>query len=312
MQNNLAIVFPGQGSQSVGMLADIAVANPQVKACYDEASQILQYDLWKLVQEGPASQLDQTQHTQPAILVGSYAIYQILTQQYGVKPAILAGHSLGEYTALLCAHALSFADAVKLVAARGEYMQQAVQPGVGAMAAIIGFDELALRNLCEQVASTMQAVVAPANYNSTGQVVIAGHAQAVEEVIRLAKQQGARMAIIIPVSVPSHCALMAPAATQLASLLATITINQPDLPIINNVDVAQYRDAAMIKDGLVRQLTSPVRWVETIQTMQRLGSTGFIECGPGKVLTGLIKRIDSNLTLHSTQDLTTMQALLAS
>lgn len=303
MSDKLAIVFPGQGSQSVGMLADIAQTYGQVKTYYEEASDVLHYDLWALVQSGPASELDKTQHTQPALLVGSYALYQILQTQLTKPPQYFAGHSLGEYTALLCAGALSFANAVKLVAARGEFMQQAVAAGQGAMAAIIGLDEQVVSDICAQAIRGTTEVLSPANYNSIGQVVIAGHASAIERAIKLAKVKGAKMAITIPVSVPSHCDLMLPAVKQLAPLLLETNFQLPTIPVINNVNVMPYNSIDMIRTGLAQQLFSPVRWVETIQFFVHEGVKQIIECGPGKILTGLNKRIDKHLQLQTAQDL---------
>jgi [acyl-carrier-protein] S-malonyltransferase len=307
--NQFAIIFPGQGSQSVGMLADIAAQFGEVKKTFDEASAALGYDLWSLVQNGPAEELDKTEHTQPALLAASYAIWQILQSRTSIRPVILAGHSLGEYTALVCAQTLAFADAVKLVAARGQYMQEAVAPGVGAMAALIGLDEATVAAICREAAQT-NAVLSPANFNSVGQIVVAGHKVAVERAIVLAKEQGAKLAVMIPVSVPSHCALMKPAAERLAALLKTIALQAPIFPILNNVDVARYETAASISDGLTRQLYLPVRWVETIQQFEKNGVTHVIECGPGKVLTGLNKRISKNLNYLTTADAASIDSLL--
>lgn len=309
MTNKFAIVFPGQGSQSVGMLADIAAQFPVVQQTFDQASAALDYDLWQLVQAGPAEKLDTTMHTQPALLAASYAIWRIIQNNHAIKPTFFAGHSLGEYTALVCANAISFADAIKLVAARGEYMQAAVPTGVGAMAAIIGLDDAVVKDICEQASATNE-MVTPANFNSIGQVVVAGNKAAVERAVALATEKGSRMAKLIPVSVPSHCQLMQPAAVRLEKLLASITIKQPEIPVINNVDVKPYSDANAIRDGLVRQLAMPVRWVDTIQYFVQHGVTHIIECGPGKVLTGLNKRIDKSLELLTTADLASMEALL--
>lgn len=288
-QSNEAIVFPGQGSQSVGMLGDLAAQHPVIADVFAQASNVLGYDLWELTQQGPKEKLDQTEYTQPALLAASYATWQMLD----AKPKMLAGHSLGEYTALVCANAMSFTDAIKLVAARGQFMQAAVNKGEGAMAAIIGLDNDVVAAICQQAAGG--EVLSPANFNSIGQVVIAGSHDAVMRAIDLAKEKGARMAVSIPVSVPSHCALMKPAAEKLAAMLTTIAIDTPTLPVVSNVDVAIYATADSIRDGLVRQLYMPVRWVETIQFFANAGVTKVIECGPGKVLTGLIKRIDKAL-----------------
>lgn len=306
--SQLGIVFPGQGSQSVGMLADIAPQYSVVQETFAEASAVLGYDLWQLSQVGPADELNKTVHTQPALLTASIAIWRILQQKKLATPAMLAGHSLGEYSALVCANAIDFVTAVQLVAARGQYMQEAVAAGVGAMAAIIGLDEKAVVDICQQAVRSGE-VLTPANYNSIGQVVIAGHKQSVDRAIVIANEQGARMAMLIPVSVPSHCALMKPAAERLEALLSTITLRQPMIPVLNNADVAFYRDAASIREGLVKQLYMPVRWVEVIQTFKNDGVTKIIECGAGRVLTGLNKRIDKELQLMVTADLASIEAL---
>lgn len=301
--SHLAIVFPGQGSQSVGMLADTASQFPMIQETFAEASSVLGYDLWKMSQEGPAEVLDKTVHTQPALLAASYAVWRILQTEKKLSPAMLAGHSLGEYSALVCADAIDFVDAIKLVAARGEYMQDAVLPGVGAMAAIIGLDEKVVADICQQSISAPSEVLTPANFNSLGQVVIAGHRECVLRAIVLAKEQGAKIAMLIPVSVPSHCALMRPAAERLQALLATMTVRTPTIPVINNVNVVPYANADAIRQGLVQQLYMPVRWVETIQAFVKSGITQVIECGPGKILTGLNKRIDKELELTTAVEL---------
>lgn len=309
MTTKFAIVFPGQGSQAVGMLADVAPEFPEISAVFDEASQVLGYDLQAMAFNGPAEELNKTVHTQPALLAASYALYKVLQGKNPQQPAMLAGHSLGEYTALVCANALSFSDAIKLVAARGQYMQEAVAEGVGAMAAIIGLDENQVKAVCEE-AREAQEILAPANYNSVGQIVIAGHHAAVLRAMELAKSKGAKMAVQIPVSVPSHCELMRPAAERLANLMQTININPPSIPVISNADVTVYADAAGIRDGLTRQLFSPVRWVETVQTMIQHNITRIIECGPGKVLTGLNKRIEKTLNLQAVGDLASLQTTM--
>lgn len=311
IDKTLAIVFPGQGSQSVGMLADIAAQFPEVKETFAQASDALGYDLWQLTEQGPATELDKTMHTQPALLAAAYSVWQILQKHANLQPALLAGHSLGEYTALVCAKALQFNDAIKLVAARGQYMQDAVAEGVGAMAALIGLEEAIVADVCKQAISSPDEILAPANFNSVGQVVIAGHKAAVMHAIDIAKTQGAKLAVLIPVSVPSHCQLMLPAAERLAILLAQINIQIPVTPVLSNVDVKPYDSAESIRDGLVRQLYKPVRWVEIIQYFTQSGITKIIECGPGKVLTGLNKRIDKSLQLPTSADLSNLQALLA-
>ena len=308
--SQIAFVFPGQGSQSVGMLADAALQYREISETFAEASNELGYDLQALAFAGPAETLNQTVHTQPALLAASYAIWRILAARTSLTPAILAGHSLGEYTALVCAKALDFRDAIKLVAARGQFMQEAVTAGTGAMAAIIGLDNAAVLQLCEQARGNGGEVLSPANYNSIGQVVIAGHQTAVNRAVALAKESGAKMAVLIPVSVPSHCELMQPAAKRLAALLATVSINEPTIPVMNNADVVIYQDAAAIRDGLVRQLFMPVRWVDIIQSFINKNIVRIIECGPGKVLTGLNKRIDKTLQLQSVCDLASIDHIL--
>lgn len=308
MNKPLAIVFPGQGSQSVGMLAEIANQFSEVKHTFAEASEVLGYDLWALTQEGPASELDQTTHTQPALLAASYAIWQILTSHLSIKPTMLAGHSLGEYTALVCANSLDFKEGIKLVAARGHYMQEAVPEGLGAMAAVIGLDEVDVAAICKAAANNGE-VLSPANFNSIGQVVIAGHKEAVMRALSLAKEKGAKLTVLIPVSVPSHCDLMRPAADRLSTLLNDIKFKQPNIAVISNVDVKPYQDEQSIRDGLLRQLYNPVRWVETIQYFSASGINTIVECGPGKVLTGLNKRIDKHLQLMTTSDVASLQAL---
>ncbi|WP_417658370.1 ACP S-malonyltransferase [Pseudidiomarina sp.] len=285
-----AYVFPGQGSQAVGMLADVAAEYPVVEETFAEASHILGYDLWALVQAGPAEQLNETQRTQPALLTASVALYRALEQAGVPAPEWMAGHSLGEYSALVCAGALDFKDAVKLVATRGKLMQSAVPAGVGAMAAIIGLDDDLVKQACAESAG--DEVVAAVNFNSPGQVVIAGHKAAVERAGAACIKAGAKRALPLPVSVPSHCSLMQPAADQMAVELGKLTVNTPQVPVVNNVDVEAPREADKIRDALVRQLHSPVRWTETVEYLVQQGVTEIFEIGPGKVLTGLNKRID--------------------
>ena len=306
---SLAFVFPGQGSQAVGMLADLAAAEPQVTATFAEASEALGYDLWKLVSEGPAEELNQTHITQPAMLSAGIAVWRIWQEKGGAMPAVLAGHSLGEYTALVAAGALAFKDAVSLVAERGRLMQEAVPAGTGSMAAILGLDDAKVIEVCESAAQG--DVVSAVNFNANGQVVIAGQVAAVERAVELAKEAGAKRAVVLPVSVPSHCALMKPAAEKLAEKLATITINAPQIPVINNCDVSKAADADAIRDALVRQLYSPVRWVETIQTMAGEGVDTLVECGPGKVLVGLNKRIVKEMKALAVYDSAGLESALA-
>ena len=309
MTTKLAIVFPGQGSQSVGMLADLYQQYPLVQQTFAEASNALGYDLWALVAQGPEADLNETHRTQPALLTASVAVWRLWQQQGGATPAYFAGHSLGEYSALVCAGALTLGDAVKLVEKRGNYMQQAVPAGVGAMSAIIGLDDAAIAAACEQAAQG--EVVSPVNYNSPGQVVIAGHKAAVERAGELCKAAGAKRALPLPVSVPSHCALMRPAAEQLAQDLAALNFNNAVIPVVNNVDVAIAADNLAVKDALVRQLYSPVRWTETIEWLAAQGVTEIVELGAGKVLSGLIKRINKDLSTSSVSDVAALQAALA-
>jgi len=276
------------------MLAELAEAEAQVKNTFAEASDALGYDLWKVVAEGPADELNQTHITQPAMLSAGIAVWRIWQEKGGAAPTVMAGHSLGEYSALVAAGALGFADAVSLVAERGKLMQEAVPAGTGSMAAILGLDAAKVIEVCEQAAEG--EVVSAVNFNANGQVVIAGHAAAVERAVNLAKEAGAKRALVLPVSVPSHCELMKPAAEKLAERLADISINTPAIPVINNVDVSKAGDADAIRDALVRQLYSPVRWVETVQAMEGEGVDTLVECGPGKVLVGLNKRIARGMT----------------
>ncbi|WP_335923570.1 ACP S-malonyltransferase [Shewanella chilikensis] len=305
---NFAFVFPGQGSQAVGMLADLAEGYPVVTETFREASEVLGYDLWQLVQQGPAETLNETDKTQPALLSASVALYRAWQAAGKAAPSVMAGHSLGEYSALVCAGVLKFTDAVKLVELRGQLMQQAVPAGTGAMFAIIGLDNDAIAKACED--SAEGAVVSSVNYNSPGQVVIAGEKNAVERAAAACKAAGAKMAVALPVSVPSHCALMKPAADKLATALGDIEFSQPQIPVINNADVAQPQDAADIRDALVRQLYSPVRWTETVEAMAAMGVTELYEVGPGKVLTGLCKRINKSLTAKAVNDAASLAALI--
>lgn len=308
MTSKLAIVFPGQGSQSVGMLSELYQQHDVVKQTFKEASDALGYDLWALVANGPEQDLNETHRTQPALLTASVAVWRLWQQQNGAAPAYLAGHSLGEYSALVCAGVLSLSDAVKLVEQRGNFMQQAVPAGVGAMSAIIGLDDAAIAKACAE--AEQDEVVSPVNYNSPGQVVIAGHKAAVERAGELCKAAGAKRALPLPVSVPSHCALMKPAADKLAEVLAALSFNPAVIPVVNNVDVAIAADSNAVKDALIRQLYSPVRWTETIEWLAQQGVTEVLELGAGKVLSGLIKRIDKNLNAASVGDSATLQAAL--
>lgn len=288
----IAFIFPGQGTQSVGMMQGFD-SLPVVRETFAEASDVLGQDMWQLMAEGPAEQLNLTVNTQPVMLAAGVATYRAWLDQGGRAPQVMAGHSLGEYSALVAAGALSFADALPLVRLRATVMQEAVAEGVGAMAAILGLDDDTVRAVCAQAArgEVLEAV----NFNSPGQVVIAGNQAAVERGMQLAREKGARRALPLPVSVPSHCALMRPAAEKLAQYLAGVVVNTPLIPVLHNADVAAYSDAAQIRDALARQLHSPVRWVETVQAMAAQGVTHAVECGPGKVLTGLNKRINGSI-----------------
>ena len=303
-----AMVFPGQGSQTVGMLADLAAENPIVENTFREASDVLGYDLWQLVQQGPAEELNKTWQTQPALLAASVAIFRVWQEKGGKMPSMLAGHSLGEYSALVCAGVIAFADAIKLVELRGKLMQEAVPEGTGAMQAIIGLDDAAIAKACEE--SAQGQVVSPVNYNSPGQVVIAGNKEAVERAGAACKAAGAKRALPLPVSVPSHCALMKPAADKLAEALKQLTFNTPALPVVNNVDVRCETSADAIRDALVRQLYSPVRWTECVEFMAQQDVASLLEVGPGKVLTGLTKRIVNTLTAAAVNDPASLSAAL--
>ncbi len=304
--SKFAIVFPGQGSQAVGMLAELGEQHEVVKQTFAEASEALGYDLWALVQNGPAEDLNQTHRTQPALLASSVAIWRVWQEQGLEQPANLAGHSLGEYSALVCAGVIDFKQAIKLVELRGQLMQEAVPAGTGAMYAIIGLDDESIAKACEEAAQG--DVVSPVNFNSPGQVVIAGSKDAVERAGVLCKEAGAKRALPLPVSVPSHCALMKPAADKLAVALEELEFNTPQLPVINNVDVAAETDPAKIKDALVRQLYSPVRWTESVQLMSEQGVEKLLELGPGKVLTGLTKRIVKTLSGAAVNDAASLDA----
>ena len=290
---SLAFVFPGQGSQSVGMLAELAAAHGEVQATFAEASQGAGLDLWSLCTHGPESELNRTENTQPALLAASVATWRVWQKLGGAQPAQLAGHSLGEYSALVCAGALSLHDAAALVAERGRLMQAAVPAGVGAMAAILGGDDAQTAAVCEEVAQGQ--VVAPANFNSPGQLVIAGHAEAVDRALARLAELGVKKAIKLAVSVPSHCALMRDAAERLGERMASIHWQLPSMPVVQNAEARCYGTVEEIRGALQRQLYLPVRWSECVQALAAGGATRIAECGPGKVLAGLIKRIDRTI-----------------
>lgn len=304
-----AMVFPGQGSQAIGMLADLAPQFPIVEQTFKQASSALGYDLWDLVQNGEADELNQTWRTQPALLSASVAIYRVWQQQYPeLQPDIMAGHSLGEFSALVCAGVLDFQEAVKLVELRGRLMQKAVPTGTGAMYAIIGLDNQVIIDACIQ--AEQGEVVSAVNFNSPGQVVIAGNKGAVERAAALCKTAGAKRTLPLSVSVPSHCALMKPAADQLAVALESITFKQPNITVINNVDVKQEKHAEEIRNALVRQLYNPVRWTESVEKIATSGVQILFEIGPNKVLTGLTKRINKTLEAHAVNNAASFNAVI--
>ena len=305
---DFAMVFPGQGSQAIGMLAELAEHYPIVTETFAQASDVLGYSLWDLVQNGPEEELNKTWKTQPALLAASVAIWRVWQEKQGKMPQMMAGHSLGEYSALVCAGVIDFAAAIKLVELRGQLMQEAVPAGAGAMYAIIGLDNDAIAKACEEAAQGQ--VVSPVNFNSPGQVVIAGNKEAVERAGALCKEAGAKRALPLAVSVPSHCALMKPAADKLAVALQEIEFKQPEIQVVNNVDVKAQTDANAIRDALVRQLYNPVRWTETVEFIADKGITQLLEIGPGKVLTGLTKRISKEMNAAAVNDIASLDAAL--
>ena len=306
---SIAVVFPGQGSQSVGMLKDLAAHYPIVIEIFNQASQVLDYDLWQLVQSDTKDTLNTTHVTQPAMLAAGFAVWRVWQTKGGTTPSIVAGHSLGEYTALVCAGSLDFSDTIALVAERGLLMAKAVPSGTGAMAAIVGMNAQEVEQVCHE-ATEGNTVVTPANYNSPAQIVVAGHKVAVERCMTLAKERGAKLAKVLPVSAPSHCGLMKPAAEQLALRLKKIQIQPPVIPVINNVDVVTPEDPDLIRDSLIRQLYNPLRWVEIINKIAHSDVHRLIECGPGKVLVGLNKRIIRSMTALPVYDPTTLECAL--
>lgn len=303
-----AVVFPGQGSQAVGMLADLAATYPIVERTFAEASTVLGYDLWQLCQHGPESELNQTDKTQPALLAAGVATWRVWRERGGPQPVLMAGHSFGEYTALVCAEAITFTEAVSLAQDRGRFMQAAVPMGEGAAAAVLGLTDQQMIEVCAHAAQDQ--VVAAVNFNAPGQVVIAGHKAAIDRALVQAKAAGAKRALPLPISVPVHCSLMRPAAERMAKRLMQVTIQSPQVPIIHNVDVAIHTEAAAIRTALSTQIDHPVRWVETIQLMVSHGITHIFECGPGKVLTGLTKRIAKDLTVLPLVDTKTVAEAL--
>ena len=307
-----AFVFPGQGSQSVGMMAAYG-DSPVVRATFDEASAALGQDLWQLLADGPAEALAQTVNTQPVMLTAGVATYRLWLDKGGRVPALVAGHSLGEYSALVAADVINFKDAVPLVRLRAAAMQEAVPAGTGAMAAILGLDDDKIREACAEAAAVIGngEVVEPVNFNAPGQTVIAGSKAAVERACEACKARGAKRAVLLPVSAPFHSSLIRPAADKLAARLAELSFAAPKIPVINNVDVALQSDPEKIKDALIRQAYSPVRWVETIQKMASLGATTIAECGPGKILSGLSKRCAEGVTGLALADLAAIDAAIS-
>lgn len=307
---NLAFLFPGQGSQSVGMGRDLAQAFPAAKAVFDEADEVLGYSLSKLCFEGPEDQLKLTEYTQPAILTVSVAAARVLAEQ-GITPALAAGHSLGEYSAHVIAGTFSFADAVRTVRSRGRFMQEAVPAGKGAMAAILGLDAARIADLCQQASDEHNCIVAPANMNAPEQTVISGEAPAVARASDLCKEAGAKRCVPLPVSAPFHCKLMEPAAEQLASELERVVFNDPTIPVASNVDARFVSRRSEARDCLIRQVTGAVRWTECIDLLRESGATAFVEAGPGKVLSGLMRQIDRGLTMLNVEDSASLEKTVA-
>ena len=308
---NIAVVFPGQGSQSVGMLKEYAETWNQVQDTFNQASEVLGYDLWDVVSNGPEEKLNQTEITQPAMLAADVSVMRIMTELCMTTPYALAGHSLGEYAALVGANALDFQDAIKLVAERGRLMQAAVPEGEGAMAAIIGLMDDQVILGCKEVSAEVGKPVEPVNFNSPGQIVIAGAAEAVDRAIEMLQEEGARRAMKLPVSVPSHSTLMKPAADEMAKVLASVDFATPQVPVIHNYDARSHDEPDAIREALARQICNPVRWVETIKIIKE-DADAIIECGPGRVLTGLTKRIDKDVKSFALDSPASMQKFLDS
>jgi len=308
-QQNLAFVFPGQGSQKIGMLADLAANHPIVTKTFAEASQVLGYDLWDLVQNGAQEDINLTERTQPLLLTASVAVWRVWLEKNGTKPALVSGHSLGEWSAMVCAGVVAFADAVKLVQQRGKFMQEAVPAGQGAMFAIIGLDDALIIEACKK--AEQGEVVSAVNFNSPGQVVIAGSAAAVERAGALCKEAGAKRALPLPVSAPFHTSLMRPAADRLAEQIAATEFKAPQIPVVHNVTAQTESNPEKIKALMIEQIYSAVRWVECVNTMSQAGITTTVECGPGKVLSGLNKRINAELTTLSIEKSEEVDAVLA-
>ena len=302
-----AAVFPGQGSQKVGMLAEVASQWSVVNETFAQASEVLQYDLWQLIQDGPQESLNLTEKAQPALLASSVAVWRVLQETCGFKPSLLAGHSLGEWSALVCAGVVGFEDAIKLVQLRGRYMQEAVPVGVGTMAAIVGLSDEDVKKCCDELAG--EQVVSAVNFNSPGQVVIAGHTAAVEKAAGLCSEAGAKRAMMLPVSAPFHTSLMKPAADRLAEHIAEITFKTPSIPVIHNVNAASENEPEKIKALIIEQIYAPVLWVDCVSALSKKGATDILECGPGRVLSGLVKRTDKTLNLHNTDSVSAIESI---
>ncbi|WP_436396198.1 ACP S-malonyltransferase [Acidithiobacillus ferriphilus] len=308
MHGSIAFVFPGQGSQSMNMLTDLAGSHPLIKEIFAEASAQLGEDLWALTQDGPVEKLNQTCWTQPVMLAAGYAVYRVWEEEGGVFPDFIAGHSLGEYTALVVADAVDFPDAVRLVAERGRLMQHAVPEGVGAMAAVIGLGDDEVKQLCAQEAHG--EVLAAANFNAPGQVVVAGNQAAVTRLVESARAAGAKRVVVLPVSVPSHCSLMMSAAERFQATLESVQFRSPKAMVVHNADVQNHNTPDSIRAALAQQLYSPVRWTDTIRHLARQGAMTFVEMGPGRVLSGLGKRIEPSLTMLHIEDGKSLKAVL--
>ncbi len=308
MHGSIAFVFPGQGSQSMNMLTDLAGSHPLIKEIFAEASAQLGEDLWSLTQDGPVEKLNQTCWTQPVMLAAGYAVYRVWEEEGGVFPDFIAGHSLGEYTALVVADAVDFPDAVRLVAERGRLMQHAVPEGVGAMAAVIGLGDDEVKQLCAQEAHG--EVLAAANFNAPGQVVVAGNQAAVTRLVESARAVGAKRVVVLPVSVPSHCSLMMSAAERFQATLESVQFRSPKAMVVHNADVQNHNTPDSIRAALAQQLYSPVRWTDTIRHLARQGAMTFVEMGPGRVLSGLGKRIEPSLTMLHIEDSKSLKAVL--
>ena len=309
--SDIAFVFPGQGSQAVGMMAAAFERFAEVRNTYAEASETLGYDMWHLIQNGPQEALNLTTTTQPVLLASSVALWRAWRASEGPLPSVMAGHSLGEFSALVCADSIAFADALRLVQQRGEFMQSAVPVGEGAMSAVIGLEDAVINDACTEIAAVSGKVVAAVNFNSPGQVVIAGHREAIEQVSQALKEAGAKRVLPLPVSAPFHTALMQPAGEQLSEVLSSIELHPPTIPVVHNVHAAAESEPNVVRALLVKQISSPVQWTACIQSIAALGITGIVECGPGKVLSGLNKRIDRSLMSYAIEDPTVLAEAVA-